>query len=611
MTGRGDAVPPAAAAPAGRVLLYAHTLRHLRWCQLRNQLARRLLPRRLARPVPAGAVRLVAGVAPRTPFLAPPAPVLADGQIGFVGIARAFDPVRPDWQAAEAPKLWRYNLHYFDFLHWPHFGRSQQAALIEDWIASVPPGTGDGWEPYPLSLRVVNWLKFFGCAGPVPEHWVASLGHQLETLRGDLEYHLLANHLFKNAKALVYGGLYMQGELAERWRREGLALLLAEARAQFLPDGGHVERSPMYHAIMLEDLLDVLAVDAPAPVDPAVRGELEAIARQAARFFGGILHADGEIPLFNDAVLGITAPARELLGYAERVLGAGLWSLPPLWERREPRPGGVEACAPPTVGRAASSGGEAVRYPDSGYFGYRIDGESLIVDCGPVGPDYQPGHAHCDTLSYELCLDGRRVVVDSGVFDYEAGELRHALRSTAAHNTVRVDGAEQSEIWGAFRVARRARPLWAEAGGAGAGFRFAGAHDGYRRLPGAVVHEREIVVPVRGEWRVTERLRGSGRHRAESFVHLAPGLVVRAAGDGMEVLDAGRPLLAITPFGRVAVRCEEGWYCPRFGERERNVVVVIEWSGDVPAEFGYELRQIAPTGVHPIDVGAAPAATIP
>ncbi len=85
--------------------------------------------------------------------------------------------------------------------------------------------------------------------------------------------------------------------------------------------------------------------------------------------------------------------------------------------------------------------------------------DMMVIDCGAIGPDYQPGHAHCDTLSYELAIDGRRVIVDSGVHDYEPTQHRAYARSTPAHNTVVIDGQEQSEMWGVFRVARRARPL--------------------------------------------------------------------------------------------------------------------------------------------------------
>src|SRR5262249_26234360 len=130
---------------------------------------------------------------------------------------------------------------------------------------------------------------------------------------------------------------------------------------------------------------------------------------------------------------------------------------------------------------------------ESGYYVCRNGEDVMILDCGSIGPDYQPGHAHCDTLSYELAINGRRVIVDSGVFDYEPSSERAYARSTRAHNTVVVDGEDQSEIWGVFRVARRAKPLRAffekQLNGS---IRFEGTHDGYARLVGRPIHKRHM-----------------------------------------------------------------------------------------------------------------------
>ncbi len=133
-------------------------------------------------------------------------------------------------------------------------------------------------------------------------------------------------------------------------------------------------------------------------------------------------------------------------------------------------------------------------FPDTGYGVIRSpeSRSALIFDCGPLGPDYQPGHGHCDVLSYELSLHGQRVVVDTGVSTYEPGPERSYERSTAAHNTLRIDGEEQAEIWASFRVGRRPR-VGQIRGGSNGGFRFlSGEHDAYRRL--GVVHARTILL---------------------------------------------------------------------------------------------------------------------
>lgn len=563
------------AGHANRLLLYAHTLRHLRPGQVVHQLRRRIFPPRPPRSAPA-----ITGLRANLrhhPFLATPAP--ANGRIAFLNAERALDPAAPDWVQADAPKLWRYNLHYFDYLGWPAVATADKAALIGDWIRRVPVGATDAWEPYPVSLRVVNWLKYALTLSPdaIPRHWLASLAHQTAALEGDLEYHLLANHLLKNGKALVFAGACLEGPPAPRWLALGLDILLAEAEAQVLPDGGHVERSPMYHCIVLEDYLDVvnLLTRNPGLAPAEALATLSAAARRATAFLRGILTGAGDIPLFNDAAFGITPTARELLAYADAVLvGNGDRSIFPGKIDLSPFP--VRIC-----------------FPDTGYFGCRQGGDSLIVDCGPVGPDYQPGHAHCDTLSYELHVGGVPIVVDSGTFDYEPGPFRHELRSTAAHNTVRLDGQEQSEIWGAFRVARRARPVAPVLGdGAGGELVFSGAHDGYRRLPGRPEHRREIRMAP-GRWEVRDRLSGAGQHRVESFLHLHPAVGLSQLTEREFRLEAPGGVALRLAFGPAGtLQPGTGYYCPRFGERLASGALVLEHTGALPVELSYVFERL-------------------
>ncbi len=165
-----------------------------------------------------------------------------------------------DWNDSARDKLWLYNLHYFDDLcaedaagrnHW-------HEALIRRWIDENQPGTGNGWEPYPLSLRIVNWIRYGLNGNVLPKNATQSLAVQARYLRKTIEWHLLGNHLFANAKALLFAGAWFEGREADDWLAEGSRILLRELEEQILPDGGHFELSPMYHVIILEDVLDLL-----------------------------------------------------------------------------------------------------------------------------------------------------------------------------------------------------------------------------------------------------------------------------------------------------------------------------------------------------------------
>ena len=130
------------------------------------------------------------------------------------------------WDGPQREKLWRYNQHYFDDLN--ALGAADRAqwhlALLEDWVRNNPPGVGSGWEPYPTSLRIVNWVKWHLAGNALPEACVQSLAVQARWLRRRLEFHLLGNHLFANAKALCFAGLFFQGREADAWLRKGCLL---------------------------------------------------------------------------------------------------------------------------------------------------------------------------------------------------------------------------------------------------------------------------------------------------------------------------------------------------------------------------------------------------
>ena len=562
--------------------LYWRTLRHLRLSQIAWQLYYRIIP--------APRVRKLSGLRRRgdlhpQAFAPPVVPAgISAGEISFLNSSRPLQADAVDWIAADASKLWRYNLHYFDYLHWPVYPAAMKKQLIEHWIVANPPTAGDGWEPYPVSLRAVNWIKFCLCAAPeqgVPQHWLDSLATQLAWLEKRLEYHLLANHLLKNGKALFFGGVFFSGPDADRWRKTGLQILLREADEQILADGGHYERSPMYHCIVLEDYLDVLNLvqSAPGLVPADAEARLRAAASRALQFLADIRAGDGRIPLFNDAAFGIVAEPAVLLDYGKRVAGAASAAILPADIAAEAAPTAVRICR-----------------PDTGYYGYRYGGDSLIVDCGPVGPDYQPGHAHCDTLSYELCVDGQRVVVDAGTHSYGIDGLRHYARQTSSHNTVELDGVEQSEIWGAFRVGRRARPVQATLSAWQNGqLLFSGSHNGYRHLPCAPVHERRIVMGAQSVWEVFDLISGNpgGHHQALSCIHLDPSFEVRQEKWGIFVLlqaDTGLALRLTVTCGSAA-RLVSGYHFPEFGVCRENTVICIERAGVLPLEMHYRIER--------------------
>ncbi len=465
---------------------------------------------------------------------------------GTRNLAVAADWNRPDW-----PKLWLYNLHYFDDLNAAGAAARVEwhRALIARWIAENPPGTGNGWEPYPLSLRMVNWIKWLAVGNPPDAGMADSLAVQARWLMERLEWHLLGNHLLANAKALAFAGSYFVGPEADTWRERSLALLRREHAEQILDDGGHFERSPMYHAIILEDLLDLIQLVQrwPDAADALLVDGWRQLATRMLQWLTSMTHPDGEIAFFNDAASGIAPNLKAFMDYAQAI--------------------GV--ATPSSVLRSLTM------LKASGFLRVQQGEANLIADVGEIGPDYLPGHAHADTLSFELSVFGQRVVVNSGTSEYGLGAERLRQRGTAAHSTVQIDGEDSSEVWSSFRVARRARPVGLSVSETADAVEVVCAHDGYRRLRGRPLHRRAWRMTGKG-LRVTDTIEG-GFGDAIARYDFHPAVEASGDDDGVLRLPGGHTIRWAVAGGSARI-VPSTWH-PEFGQSIANTCIELVFAG--------------------------------
>jgi uncharacterized heparinase superfamily protein len=453
-----------------------------------------------------------------------------------------------DWNNLQWDKLWLYNLHYFDDLQAGDAKNKKDLhkKLIEKWIRENPPGSGNGWEPYPVSLRMVNWIKWALAGNKLSSEMMKSMAIQARWLRKRLEIHLLGNHLFANAKALVLAGLFFQEDEANQWLKKGLEILEREIDEQILPDGGHFERSPMYHAIILEDLLDLINMlhtyGHPVPKGWPVK------TRAMLSWLAGMRHPDGKIVLFNDAAFGIAPAPDSLIAYAGRI--------------------GIVA--------TREALGELTHFSDTGYIRCQKGPAVAFLDVAPIGPDYLPGHAHADSLSFELSLFGQRLIVDTGTSCYGTGQERQRQRGTAAHNTVTIDGQDSSEVWGGFRVARRAYPRDVRIEASNGEIRVSGSHDGYGRLPGKPGHKRSWFFKENA-LQITDRIDGPFETATGRFyVHPDLKLECMDACKGTILLPDGKNVTWKVTGGRC--RVEKSTWHPEFGRSIPNQCLEVQFT---------------------------------
>ncbi|HEY2682919.1 MAG TPA: alginate lyase family protein [Steroidobacteraceae bacterium] len=454
-----------------------------------------------------------------------------------------------DWNSPARTMLWSYNLHYFDDLN--SAGAETRSAwhrkLVNRWITENPPGHALGWDPYPISRRMVNWIKWCLKGQECDASMSQSLAVQARWLTQRLEHHLQGNHLFANAKALIYAGLFFQGDEAETWLETGWQLATKQIPEQVLSDGGHFERSTMYHAGFLEDLLDVIAMA--KAYGRTIEDTWDTVVARMLSWLEAASHPDGEIAFFNDAAFGVFPTAQALRHYASQLV----CELPP-------RHGDLRQLMP------------------SGYLTVIRGPWYLMCDVAPVGPDHLPAHAHADTLSFEMSYLGRRVFVNSGTSEYGMAPERQRQRGTAAHNTVIVDGQDSSEVWAGFRVARRARAYLLRATCSEASVNIIGEHDGYKRLPGANIHHREWRIEASGI-RVHDSVKGSFGS-AESRFHLHPDVTAHRGEDAntWRLGIMGGELQVRFEGARSVELLDTTWH-PEFGRTVPNKCLVARFQG--------------------------------
>ena len=404
-----------------------------------------------------------------------------NGEFSFLNISSPF----VSWNDTENGMLWAYNLNYMDWLQQEGIDYTEASQWIDKFIEELPHNR-IGLDPYPIALRSINWIKFISQHNVDSEHlkkWNDSLYSQVRLLEKKLEYHLLGNHLLEDSYAWFINAIYFNDK---RMFSKASKLLLKELKEQILADGSHYEQSPMYHCILLDRLLDCYNFSFSNNRFGTVQTEFnENLAETAKRMLGhlqAIVYADSTIPMLNDSANGIAPTPRQLFDYAERL--------------------GIEW--------------QPMALKECGYRKYSESGMEAVVDAGNITASYQPGHSHADTFNYELRINGKPVIADTGISTYDKTPRRQLERSTKAHNTVTVDNHDSSEVWGGFRVGKRAKVTIIEE----TEKRITASHNGFGH---DATHTRTFQMDALG-FTVSDHV--AGNHYCKSYLHFANGIEI-------------------------------------------------------------------------------------
>ncbi|MEW2512496.1 alginate lyase family protein [Streptomyces sp. NPDC046870] len=586
--------------------------------------------------LPAGAIAAVPADAAKR--LVAEADRLMDGHAEFFGVVRddladpdwrydpktgrrapqgyAFDvPYRDEEAVGDIKQIWEPSRHqYLTVLAAAYAITGNEryaervAAHLRSWWAANPPLRGVHWTSgIELGIRLLSWVwirrlldGWSGAAGLFEDNPVAvrQIWHHQRWLaafpsRGSsANNHVIAEAAGQFAAACAFDWF----PASARWRADALRSLERHLRANTFPSGLNRELASEYHGLVLELGLAALAeADAAGvPVPATVRLVLLRMTDALAAVVDDRLRPprQGDADDGHGLVVDGAGTDRwaSLLATGDAVFGRLAW-----WPEvtgtdvRTPLLAALLGPARPSVSRPAS---RPAHFADAGMTILRgAAGIWCRCDGGPHGFLSIAAHAHADALSVEVRHDGVDVLADPGTYCYHGQpEWRRYFRSTLGHNTLQLDGADQSVSGGPFLWTRhaRSRVLVADTSGASSRgtARWCAEHDGYRPS----THRRRVELnAAERELRVVDEVRGPRRSVRLAF-HLGPAVSAELVGNRAELTwtrdGADRSAVLVLP-GELSWRAHRGetepplgWYSAGFGRKEPTTTLVGTGTAD-------------------------------
>lgn len=478
------------------------------------------------------------------------------------------------------------------FQQWNHWHRENPYPMGINWASSLE-----------VAFRSLSWLWVYylmSGSAAMPAGFRADLIRKLAVAGRHIETYLSTyfspnTHLLGEGVALFFIGTLCPGlQHARQWQNRGWAIVRQEAERQVRDDGFHFEESTYYHVYALDFFLHAAVLASLNGI--AIPAEFERTLERMCEVLY-VLGRAGPIPSLGDDdggrlfdpwrnraehLLDPLATGAVLFGRGDFKSVAGGLREETLWLLGE---AGVSEFNRLPAQPAANNSTE---FKSSGLYvmGDKDLKRQLVIDAGPQGA-HTAGHGDADALSVTANMNGHAVLIDSGTFEYVGENLaaRNRFRGTKAHNTLVVDGLDQSEPKGPFSWVTLPN-VRAERWIKGETFDFfVGSHDGYTRLPQPVVHRRFVFSYKSRFWLIRDQVLGKGKHQIDLFWHIDPQF---SATEKSSTTFRGREdsfcVLAPQDHGRSQeIRPED--YSPAYGRTARHMVLHFGTMAVLPSEF--------------------------
>lgn len=478
---------------------------------------------------------------------------------------------------------------------------------LASWVGANPPRYGVNWTvAMEVALRAVNLIAAFELFLASPQISDNAIALMLKLLlahgrfiRANLEYshRTPSNHYLADLIGLFSIGMTMPDLTASSaWVGFSAPRLLKELFRQVYADGVSYEGSTAYHRLVTEIYALFFSLSTAGGMELPGRGwgRFEAM----IDFVRATLKPDGSAPMIGDAddgrVLRFTerqpADHTYLIGLAAGLLEKESFKLSnrideeALWWFGKP---GLEAFDSLPVSEDAPI---SEAFNDAQIYVQRADDLYAVIDCGDHGARGRGSHAHSDALSFELYAHGTTFLRDPGSFVYTASaRWRNHFRSTAYHNTVRVDNEEISRFneEALFAFIENVRPRINQWQSDAARDLLDAEHHAYARLAEPIIHRRVITFNKgEGYWTIKDRFTGEGAHQFEFFFNFDAGLEATVSDDQRVTVRGPRAALAIIPLSRLVfeIKRTDRWVSPAYATRLRASGMIYRLYANVPFE---------------------------
>jgi len=442
------------------------------------------------------------------------------------------------------------------------------AEQLDSWLMQNPYGVGMNWRSgLELGVRLINWV------------WALDLIEEAAVINNRLRHRILDsvsrhiweidrkysrgssinNHLIGEAAGVFVATSYFPYlKEAASWRAASQKILCREILHQTFPDGGTSEQAMGYHFFVLQFfvIVGMTARATGGDMSESYWSRLE----KMFEFMATLSEGGNCLPSFGDSDDGYVLDLgsnphsiREWLAVGAALFKrgdfkatAGAVSEPVRWLLGKSGFDRYDSTPEPENRECHSTA-----FSKTGYYLLQrgaLDSPeciSVVFDCGPLGMGALAGHGHADALSFTLRAFGRDVLVDPGTYDYFSyPKWRQYFRSTRAHNTVVIDGRDQSEMLGPFLWGKRAKAECLNWQPTDTGGKVVGEHDGYSHLRDPVIHKRMIDLDGR-ELVVRDDIMARAQHEIQIFFHFAEHCVVELAGKNAFLVDVGLGMIVI------------------------------------------------------------------